>query len=74
MMIMYQTFWNMIQSFQDFKIRNAITFFWNYFLVDFGHKIKVTANINSVEYLTVEEILVSEEEFETFKLFFLLVC
>jgi len=45
-----------------------MTFFRNYFLVDFGHEIKVTADINSAEYLAAEGVLVPGEEPGTFKL------
>ena len=64
----YQTFRNLVLSLQKPKSKNALNFFRDHFLVDFGHEINVTTDINSAEYLASEGVLVPGEEAGAFKL------
>ena len=58
----------MVISLQKPKSKNALNFFQDHFLVDFGHEINVTTDINSAEYLASEGVLVPGEKAGAFKL------
>ncbi|GBC02839.1 hypothetical protein RclHR1_04850007 [Rhizophagus clarus] len=64
----YQTFQNLVISLQKPKSKNALNFFRDHFLVDFGHEINVTTDIDSAEYLASEGVLVPGEKARAFKL------
>jgi hypothetical protein len=64
----YQTFRNLVHSLQKPKSRNALNFFRKHFLVDFGHEVNVTTDINSAEYLASEGVLIPGERAGSFKL------
>ncbi|CAG8610548.1 16725_t:CDS:2 [Funneliformis mosseae] len=67
-MVDYQTFRNLVNSLKGPENKDALNFFRNNFLVDFGHEVKVTIDINSAESLASEGVLVPAEEAGAFKL------
>ncbi|PKK72017.1 hypothetical protein RhiirC2_777679 [Rhizophagus irregularis] len=64
----YVTFRNLVRTLLNPEAKNAVNFFRNHFLVDFGHEINVTTDINSAEYLAYEGVLVPGEYAGFFKL------
>lgn len=64
----YVTFRNLVRTLLNPEAKNAVNFFRNHFLVDFGHEINVTTDINSAEYLAYEGVLVPGEHAGFFKL------
>jgi len=64
----YQTFRNLVNSLKSLETKDVLNFFRNNFLVDFGHEVKVTTDVNSAEYLASEGVLVPGEEAGAFKL------
>lgn len=64
----YVTFRNLVRTLLNPEAKNAVNFFRNHFLVDFGHEMNVTTDINSAEYLAYEGVLVPGEHAGFFKL------
>src|SRR2546423_237112 len=64
----YQTFRNLVKSLKKPKSKSALNFFRDHFLVDFGHEINVTTDIDNAEYLASEGVLVPGEVAGSFRL------
>ncbi|PKC72328.1 hypothetical protein RhiirA1_438307 [Rhizophagus irregularis] len=60
----YVTFRNLVRTLLNPEAKNAVNFFRNHFLVDFGHEINVTTDINSAEYLAYEGVLFAVKSFD----------
>jgi hypothetical protein len=64
----YVTFRNLVRTLLSHDAKNAVNFFRNHFLVDFGHEMKITTDIKSAEYLAYEGVLAPGEQAGLFKL------
>ncbi|RGB41798.1 hypothetical protein C1646_684852 [Rhizophagus diaphanus] len=67
----YLTFRNLVRTLLKPEAKNAVNFFRNHFLIDFGHEMNITTDIdsiNSAEYLAYEGVLVPGEHAGFFKL------